>query len=197
MITAVTSLPVHSSRAQARVARLQACQPDNERIPVDFYVGDAVWRPSDSARSHPFSEESARRFDVVFGLDCCYHLDTRKLFLRQTMGRLSVGGRVVTADICFDAAALRSSPGKLVRWLLPLMPVANVVSKERYIRDMDDLGFCEIEMADISEDVFPKFTAFLKRQGWAWWIFGTILHCYYVYAGARFVVVTGKKGNDN
>lgn len=72
------------------------------------------------------------------------------------------------------------------------MPEANVISKNAYLDQMTEIGYVDITLEDIGEDVFPGFVQFLKSRQWGWWFFGWVLE-EYCRAGARFVIVSGKK----
>jgi hypothetical protein len=73
-----------------------------------------------------------------------------------------------------------------------MMPSHNIVSKEEYVHHMHDVGFEDVKCEDITENVFPHFVAFLKKQGFVWWVFGSVLHLY-TSSGAQFVVVSGQR----
>jgi hypothetical protein len=143
---------------------------------------------------HPLDITAASPpFTIILALDCAYHFDTRNAFLRQSFARLAPGGRIALADIVFDAEALtRASLVK--RWLMStfLMPKRNIISIEKYVQDMLDMGYVDVELEDVSEDVFPGFMRFLRSRGLGWSCFSGIVGLCHK-AGARFVVVAGSK----
>jgi hypothetical protein len=156
---------------------------------VSLYHGDAVFRPL--ATDHPLDPSSASPpFTSILALDCAFHFNTRHDFLGQAFARLSSGGRVALADICFSPAALQR------RWIAlvtaTVMPTANMISPENYVQDMQKLGFVDVVMEDVTDDVFPGFIAFLQSRGIVWWIFGAIFR-WYTSLGVRFVVVAGTR----
>lgn len=73
------------------------------------------------------------------------------------------------------------------------MPKHNMVSTEDYVSQMREIGYVDIVLEDITEDVFPGFVKFLKGRGWGWWVFGAVIETY-ARVGARFIVVSGSKG---
>ncbi|KAF8973981.1 hypothetical protein BDZ97DRAFT_1777804 [Flammula alnicola] len=112
---------------------------------------------------HPLRPESQEMFDSILALDCAYHFNTRRLFLEQSFGKLASGGRIALADICFSSAALESRGQS-----------------------------SNLNLEDITADVFPEFVAFLKSRKGGWWVLGWIID-WYTAAGAKFVIISGKK----
>lgn len=158
---------------------------------VKLHAEDAVFRSS--SKNHPLDPDIQNTFDAILALDCAFHFKSRSRFLRQSFDRLAPGGRIALADICFNTAALESRSRSLVISLLRFMPQDNVVSKEQYLLDLHEMGFVDVKMEDVSDDVFPEFIRFLKgRGGWGWWIFGKIMD-WYTSLGARYVIVSGAK----
>lgn len=72
------------------------------------------------------------------------------------------------------------------------MPQANMITVDRYVAQMDQLGYIDVKMEDITEDVFPGFVQFLQTKGLRWraasW--GVKL---LQYTGARFIIVSGQR----
>jgi hypothetical protein len=73
------------------------------------------------------------------------------------------------------------------------MHKSNVVSTEDYTCGMTSLGYSDVTMVDITDDVFPSFLAFLKGRGLGWWIFAAIMERWLIWTSARFVIVSGCK----
>ena len=61
------------------------------------------------------------------------------------------------------------------------------------MKNMQMLGYEDVQLEDISEDVFPGFTRFLKGRGGGWWVFGRWMEWWHKSAGARFVLVSGRR----
>jgi hypothetical protein len=72
------------------------------------------------------------------------------------------------------------------------MPTTNMISPEKYVQDMQELGFVDVVMEDVTDDVFPGFIGFLQSRGIDWWIFGAMFR-WYISLGVRFVVVAGTR----
>lgn len=193
-ITGITSISTHHKRSQDRVTRcLEQSQPKIE-VSVSLQAGDAIYRPA--AHEHPLDPHASdeTRFDTILALDCAYHFDSRALFLRQAFDRLAPGGRVALADICFEPSALLKLRAWLIVSVLRMMPKENRVSTEEYIASMRRMGYVDVDMRDVTADVFPGFIKFLKGRGLGWWVFSKILEVY-TSAGARFVIVSGMRQN--
>ncbi|KAJ6610058.1 S-adenosyl-L-methionine-dependent methyltransferase, partial [Mycena sp. CBHHK59/15] len=187
-LNGITSLESHYRRSQARVARL------DQDVPVVLHAGDAIYRAG--CIEHPLDPSSDEHFDTILALDCAYHFQPRTAFLRQSYDRVLPGGSVALADICFAPSALQTRWTRLVTALLRLMPRQNLVSTDEYLAQMRTIGYVDVELEDITEDVFPGFIKFLRKRGFMWWAFGRILGAF-AGAGARFVVVRGKRDGSS
>jgi len=184
-ITGITSLPLHFRRSQARIARLSPA------VPVVLHAGDAIYRPG-AALDHPFSP-SSDRFDMVLALDCAYHFRPRVEFLRQAFSALDRGGSIALADICFTPGALQTRWTQWVTTVLRLMPHENLISTDEYLAQMHDIGYTDLGLENITDEVFPGFIRFLETRGLGWRLFGAVLRMYW-RAGAQFVLVRGTRG---
>lgn len=187
-LTGITSLIEQHRRAQARITSLQSSLPEPQPE-VALYAGDAVYH--NPALDHPLNPSSPRCFDTILALDCAYHFNTRFAFLDQSFVKLLPGGRIALADICIDPVALRYGEGWLITSFFGLMPKQNMVSKEEYVSVMKKIGYVDVQLRDITEDVFPGFIRFLKGKGWGWWVFAIVIDRY--VSAARFVIVSGAR----
>ncbi|KNZ71413.1 hypothetical protein J132_09867 [Termitomyces sp. J132] len=186
-VTGITSLPVHHDRSRARIDRLLSSL-SNPPPRVDLYLGDAVCQHSKAA--HPLDSSSLTSFDRILALDCAYHFNTRLDFLRQSYLKLVPGGRIALADICFDAQMLQSRRLWFLSSVFKLMPRHNMISAEEYVAQLRDIGYVDVNLEDITEEVFPGFVRFLKSRGIGWKMFASIIE-WYSKAGTRFVIVSG------
>lgn len=73
------------------------------------------------------------------------------------------------------------------------MPTENMVSAETYVRDMEEMGYVDVQFKDITESVFPGFVRFLKGRGIGWFAFGCFME-WFAWMGAQFVIVNAAKG---
>lgn len=191
-LTGITSLPAHHRRSHDRIAQLQP-SPKDLNIVVNLYRGDAVYHTT--SIGHPLDRASNLAFDIILALDCAYHFNTRNAFLRQSFEKLAPGGRIALADICIDPMIL--SQNRLARIFIPLlgvMPQHNFTSTNEYVSAMKDIGYSDVRLEDVSSDVFPGFTRFLKGRGWGWWFFGCVVECCASW-GAQFVIISGQRSS--
>ncbi|PPQ88637.1 hypothetical protein CVT25_010213 [Psilocybe cyanescens] len=190
-LVGVTSLEVHHQRSVERVQKYQKVH--NTDTIVDLYHADAIC--TSSGAFHPLSVFSEETFDSILALDCAYHFKTRRLFLEQAHDKLVPGGTVALADICFSSQALETRWTRSLTSILRLMPRDNMISKEDYVVQLQQIGYIDVVLEDITANVFPSFSRFLKSQGWGWWVLGTVID-WYASAGARFVIISGKKATS-
>ncbi|VDB99618.1 unnamed protein product [Peniophora sp. CBMAI 1063] len=191
-LSGITSLPAHHYKSRVRMDELLSSEPGlAARTSVELFEGDAVWREGVTSTQHPLSRYSRRDFDVIFALDCAYHFNTRREFLEESFAHLAPGGRIALADICFDQTPA-GAVTLLLSTILRTMPRANATSKVDYAAGMTDIGFTEVTMQDITEDVFPGFMCFLSTQSMAFRLLGKSIGLLQTL-GARFVIVTGTR----
>ncbi|KAI9454004.1 S-adenosyl-L-methionine-dependent methyltransferase [Russula earlei] len=193
LVCGITSLPAHHHRTRERVnSFLSSADAPDKKPNVLLFEGDAVWRSDD--REHPLSPHFAHEFESIVALDCAYHFDTREEFLRQSFQRLTPGGCIALADLCFS-----TPPGPMftlfLSRVLGIMPRSNMVTKEQYVRQMNDVGYKNIEMEDITPFVFPGFQLFLRRRGNIGAAFAGVIG-WLQGQGLRFVVIKGVKSSD-
>ncbi|KAJ7181724.1 S-adenosyl-L-methionine-dependent methyltransferase [Mycena crocata] len=184
-LTGITSLEVHHQRSKARVARL------NHPVPVALHLGDAIYHPGQ--HDHPLDPSSDAHFDTVLALDCAYHFQTRATFLKQAHDQLRPDGSIALADICFAPGALQTRWTRCVTAVLRMMPRENMISTDEYLAQMHGIGYTDVRLEDCTEYVFPGFIRFLSTRGLSWQLFGQIFGIF-AGAGARFVIVRGRRG---
>lgn len=186
-LVGVTSLEVHHQRSVDRVRKYQATHELTDTR-VDLYQADAVF--DEKGTNHPL--RMSLPFDSILALDCAYHFNTRRRFLKQSFQNLAVDGHIALADICFSPAALQSWRTKILTLILGIMPKENIISTDDYVSQMHEIGYEDVVLQDITGSVFPSFSAFLKSRKWGWWVFGCVIDLY-ASAGAKFVIISGRK----
>ena len=196
-LTGITSLPSHHHRAQQRVndcLQSKSPHPLDKHPSVTLYCTDAICRDSTSIR-HPLSPLSSDPpYTSILALDCAYHFRTRQTFLQQSFARLAPGGYLALADITVSSDYLQSTR-KYANYLLAYAfahPTANLISPATYAQQLIDIGFEDVQVQDITDDVFPGFRAFLRTQGGSWRVFEMVLGTW-VNLGRRFVLVSGRR----
>lgn len=110
--------------------------------------------------------------------------------MQQSLARLAPQGHIALADICFTPASLQSTILRKFAGLI--MPKENVISTDQYVQQMQEMGYQDVQLEDVTEDVFPGFVKFLKSRGGGWWVFGNLID-WFTRQGARFVIVSASK----
>lgn len=192
LLCGITSLPTHHRRSRERVNQFLFSPGASERTPdVRLFEGDAIWRPGRRDLEHPLSPQSGNEFDSILALDCAYHFDPRREFLRQSFQRLAPGGSVALADICFSNPPRAALEFFLSR-VLHVIPRGNMVTKEQYVQQMYEIGYENIGVDDITPFVFPGFRRFLEQRGILWGLFAGIMG-WLQGRGLCFVIIDGRK----
>jgi len=198
-LTGITSLKVHYERALYRISMAQSSSQEAEKIAVSLYQTDAIYHKGDSASTHPLNPESeALKFTTILALDCAYHFHSRNEFLQQSLARLAPRGTIALADICFAPSSTKTLGVKLMQYIMgacSVMPKDNMVTAEEYLRELESMGYVDVKLEDITDDVFPGFITFLRSRGWKWTLFSYTIRLL-ATAGARFVIVSAKKPNS-
>lgn len=206
LLVGITSLREHHERALCRTQLARREYPASETV-VELYLGDAVYIPpvpddiiydsytannSDKEEQHPFasSDTAHSQYTSITAIDCAYHFRPRRTFLAQSRARLAPGGRIALADICFSP----STPHWVIHLIamLGVIPKENMLTPDAYVHEMHELGYADVHLEDVTDDVFPGFTRFLSSRGLVWRLFAQGVRLLSV-AGARFVVVSGSR----
>ena len=106
----------------------------------------------------------------VLALDCAYHFPCRLEFLELAQQYLAPSGRLALTDFMLaDQHDTGSFVHRLLCWMLRRSHIAeaNIVHRDQYLRQLQDSGFSDIRIIDISEHVMPGFARFVRklRQG--------------------------------
>jgi SAM-dependent methyltransferase len=190
-LVGITSLEAHYLRSHERVSALLSTLPE-PKPNVELYHGDAVFKPDRGQTGHPLDPaHPIPCFTAVLALDCAYHFNSREDFLRNAYSRLQSGGRVALADIAFASKQLGSWWTTALLQMLG-MPRVNVCSTSDFEQTLQRIGFVDVEIRDITDDVFPGFVRFLRSQGGMWLAFAAVVAALH-RAGARYLVVSGAK----
>ncbi|MBK1702486.1 methyltransferase domain-containing protein [Thiococcus pfennigii] len=126
---------------------------------IDLRLGSATQMPLD-----------AGSVDKVVALECAFHFDTRERFFAEAFRVLRPGGRLVVADILPMPPAARRHERLAQRWGWRqaagkfLIPEANAYTREVYAERLAAVGFAEVAVASIRDDVYPPLHRYLARD---------------------------------
>jgi hypothetical protein len=70
-----------------------------------------------------------------------------------------------------------------------MMPEENVISEEGHMKQMQEIGYVDVQLEDVTQYVMPGFVEFLKTTGWSGWLFVSV----FAKAEMRIVIARGKK----
>ncbi|WP_417618143.1 SAM-dependent methyltransferase [Parasphingorhabdus sp.] len=156
---------------------------------------------------------NADRPSHVLALDCAYHFPSRVEFFALTRQHLAPLGRLALTDfILSDHHQTHSLAHRLLCWMLDRSHIAraNMVDRDHYLRQLQDSGFSDIRIIDISEHVMPGFARFARRvhsentaapsgqnTGWPgmlkYRLTGRFLHWAYRRSILRYCVISATK----
>ncbi|KZP00972.1 hypothetical protein CALVIDRAFT_560264 [Calocera viscosa TUFC12733] len=208
LLAGITSVPIQHTRSSSRCLRTFE-KPSGGRPTLRLFCGDAISRPPSFARvlwgtyskgkchEHPlYWDSSFPLFDSILSIDSAYHYEPRLLFFQQSFRRLSLGGTLALGDVCFDLppkVGLRQSLARAGIAALMGIPPTNILSRAQYVRQLQRIGFDDVQVEDVTPQVFPGFATHLsKHKGADWRAFAGVIRLW-MWAGARFVIVSARK----
>lgn len=137
--------PLHVEIAQMRV------QMSGLNNSIHLQEGDAT--------SMPFNHNS---FTKVSALECAFHFNTRKKFLKEAFRVLKPGGRIGLTD-CFPRKDRRKDFWYWFVLKSMSIPYVNMISENEYIQLFEDIGFTNVEIHKITDKVFTGMAAYFKK----------------------------------
>ena len=145
-ITGLDITPVHVDKGRERVAKRGLEQQ------IDIRLG--------SATAIEFPDAS---FDRVLALECAFHFDTRDQFLREAFRVLKPGGSIAIADM-LPVPGKKSSRATAFARRYGHIPEANLYDREEYSRRLSAVGFDDVLVESIRQDVFPGMANYSRQR---------------------------------
>ncbi|ORY08419.1 S-adenosyl-L-methionine-dependent methyltransferase, partial [Basidiobolus meristosporus CBS 931.73] len=154
-IVGFTLEPVQQIVAKQRVA--ESCLQET----IQLELGDAA------RISHLLaSKRLPTTYDRVISIDSAYHYRTRAAFLGQAFEHLRSGGSIGLADIIL-ARKPQSWWGQTILKLVCTaseIPLENMVNEAEYRSVLESIGYTQISLVPIEDQVFPGLAGFIERQ---------------------------------
>lgn len=145
-ITGIDITPVHVDKGRERVVKRGL---ENQ---IDFRLG--------SATAIEFPDAS---FDKVLALECAFHFDTREQFLREAFRVLKPGGSIAIADM-LPLPGSKSGRANVFARRYGFIPEANLYDREEYSRRLAAMGFDDVLVESIRQDVFPGMANYSRQR---------------------------------
>lgn len=145
-ITGIDITPVHIDKGRERVAKRGL---ENQ---IDLRLG--------SATGMEFPDAS---FDKVLALECAFHFDTREEFMREAFRVLKPGGTIAIADM-LPVPGRKSGRVNVFARRYGHIPEANLYDREEYARRLSAVGFGDVLVESIRQDVFPGMANYSRQR---------------------------------
>ncbi|CAO1614663.1 unnamed protein product [Jaminaea pallidilutea] len=225
----VTLSEAEALRARSRLSQ-SVLRSKGSFQDVAVHQGDAIefMRKGAAASGEKGQTDVRQQYDYIFALDCAFHFaPPRSAFFQSAYERLKPGGKLALYDMCvstpYPAEGSKllwftedprlprptrshfTKTQQLKLWFFSLMvsvPCSNLLSFSDYRVQLEQAGFQDTQVCDISHAVFPGFSHFLHdlaqqhgaeswRAGAGGWSMRTALGAF-----AGFVADWAKGGDD-
>ena len=105
-------------------------------------------------------------FDVVTCIDALYHMDRAKFF-SLSHNRLAKSGKLSLTDILLSDSPISPRTRFILQLICKFTQVPNnnlLVTRKEYLKTVEDAGFTNIIIDDITENVFSGLAGHIERQ---------------------------------
>ncbi|GAA6038740.1 hypothetical protein JCM8097_002373 [Rhodosporidiobolus ruineniae] len=153
--TGLTSLP-----AQHALATRRAQEANLDSSSFRLLQGDA-------ATDLPSLGLEPGTIDAILAVDCAYHFSPRSCFLSSALPLLTPStGRLALSDLLLPPTPLSLLDRLLLRLicLAAHLPFHNLHTPASYEAHLRALGYVDVEIQDISLEVWPGFLRFVERR---------------------------------
>lgn len=136
-------------------------------------------------------------FDLIYILDAIYHFPPSvPYFLATILPSLKPGSGVLAYTDILPPPDLNAAMGHLVLPLVLGVPSRNLVQRPRdlggYQRNLEKIGFVDVEVEDWSDGVWEGFGKNLRDRGGAWGLVGRGIQAAH-RGGWKFIAVKGRR----
>ena len=106
------------------------------------------------------------QFDIVAAVECAFHFHYRADFLKESMRVLKPGGQLILTDWIKGQPADSGFNKQLDDAALKFggIPKENIIDTQAYLEMLKELGFKNIGITPISEQVIPHYTDYIKSK---------------------------------
>jgi ubiquinone/menaquinone biosynthesis C-methylase UbiE len=130
-------------------------------------MSDRITLLQASATSMPLPNSSC---DIVVGVECAFHFNTREDFFHEALRVLRPGGRLVLADVIRANPDTRPFRRRVqdFNWKFFMqkyaVPAANADTRDSYAAKLTNAGFAAARVDTISRDVYPGLHHYMATE---------------------------------
>jgi cyclopropane fatty-acyl-phospholipid synthase-like methyltransferase len=148
---------INYSDSQTRIAKKRLVESGFNQFENQISYG-SVTDMDEYASSH-----RSAGINKVLALDCAYHFPSRIQFFNSSYKKLNDSGQLGLTDILLSDNQIPLIQRLVLHTMLFLsrIPKENIVTLDSYRKELSDIGFENICIRDISEQVFTPFSDWL------------------------------------